>query len=519
MTLYSNWNPFEATLAIEDLYEVQRRAVEEAGDKPGFAYFMEQGLGKTRTVLFEFHDKVKRGVAEVLVIVCPRSLRGAWRDEMVEIGLGYPIILMDNEKKTRKLLNEIGRQPLVLVMHYEQVLTHGSAILTAMLERRKKVYIALDESVRIKKHSSVIGDRLYLLANAKDRFKQGKKTIVMDMTAKRSKVAFARVLSGTPAPQGPHDLWNQFRFIGAMEGTPYYAWRSLYCRMGGFQGKQILGYQNLDLMRERTARFAFRAKKADWTDLPEKIWMPPREVQLTPEQRQAYLSIMHDFVIEFGEDDFLTVEMAITVKNKLQQICSGWVYDNDKTVREIVPLEKNPKLQEARTIIEEVEGKIIVFYFFKPTRGYLEKLAQDMGLGYVVLAGNDPTEDGREKKVSDAEFDRRKRLFNEDDSIKIAFCQTDAVKEGHTLLGTEAMPCHNTLFVENTYSQYARAQGEDRNHRHGQKYPVNYWDIVTSREDKAVIRALQKKTDMQEALLSEFTAYREKGASGLHFDE
>lgn len=494
---------------MQGLYEVQRRGIEEAGGQPGFAYFMEQGLGKTRTVLVEFHGAVLAGEAEVLVIVCPRPLRGAWRDEALELGLAYPVILMDNEKKTRKLLNEIGKQPLILVMHYEQVLTHGNAILVAMLERRKKVYCALDESVRIKKHNSVIGDRLYLLSMCKERHKVGRKTTILDMHRVRAPLAYRRVLSGTPAPQGPHDLWNQFRFIGAMESTPYYAWRNLYCRMGGFQGKQILGHQNLDLMRERTGSFAFRAKKKDWTDLPEKIWMPPHEVDLTPEQRHAYLSIMHDFVLEFGEDDYLTVEMAITVKNKLQQICSGWVYDAEKQVREIVPLEKNPKLQEAREIIEGIDSKVIAFYFFKPTRGYLEQLSEQMGRKVVFL----------ESGLKDAEFDKRKRQFNEDDETTVAYCQTDAVKEGHTLLGTKRVPCHNTLFIENTYSQYARAQGEDRNHRHGQEYPVAYWDIVTSREDKAIIRALQKKTDMQEALLAEFTAFRREGAKGLHFSE
>jgi len=508
-----NWNPTDASLSLEDLFEVQRRAIEMSRDKPGFAFFMEQGLGKTRTVLYEFHDLVLRGRAEILVIVCPRPLRGAWRDEATEIGLQYPTILMDNAKKTRKALNEIGRRPLILVMHYEQVLTHGTDILIAMLERRRKVYVALDESVRIKKHSSVIGDRLYLLRMAKDRVRVSpKKSIIVDKRKERDPFAFARVLTGTPNPQGPHDLWNQLRFLGELEGTPYFAWRALYCKMGGFQKKQILGQQNLDHMRDRIAPYAFRAKKVDWTDLPEKIWMPPHEVDLHPAQRKAYLEILHDFVIEFGVDDYLTVEMMITVKNKLQQICSGWVYDNDKTVREIVAPKDNPKLQEARRILEGIDSKVIIFYFYKPTRTYLEGLMQEMGLGYTVLTGTDT--DGR--KVNDAEFDRRKRLFNEDDDCRVALCQTDAVKEGHTLLGTKNVPCHNTLFFENTYSLYARAQGEDRNHRHGQKYPVAYWDIVTSQEDKKVIKTLQRKGDMAEALLSEFTAYRQTGT--IHFD-
>lgn len=505
----NNWNPLDLVLTFDDLYEVQSRAVQEAGDKPGYAYFMEQGLGKTRTVLFEFHDKVQRGLADILIVVCPRSLRGAWRDEAEEIGLDYPMLLLKNEKTARVWLNERkGRTPFVVVMHYEQVLTHGQAVMKAFLEKRKRVYCALDESVRIKKHSSVIGDKLYLLSRGKERFQQGKKKLILDVPKLRDKMAFTRVLSGTPAPQGPHDLWNQFRFLGAMEGTPYFAWRSLYCRMGGFQGKQILGHQNLDLMRERTGRFAFRAKKADWTDLPEKIWMPPHQIELTPAQRHAYLSIMHDFVLEFGEGDYLTVEMAITVKNKLQQICSGWVYDERKEIREIVGVDENPKLQEAMSILNNIETKALAFYFFRPTKTYLDELAAQTGFGYVFL----------ESGLSDAEFDKRKRAFNEDDDIKWAFCQTDAVKEGHTLLGTKDQPCHNTLFVENTYSQYARAQGEDRNHRHGQLYSVNYWDIVSSAEDKKIIRALQKKTDMQEALLSEFTSYREKGEQGLHFE-
>lgn len=506
---------FDWVLDLDDLYEVQRKAIEEAGDKPGYAYFMEQGLGKTRTVLYEFDDKAKRGLADVLLIICPRPLRGAWRDEATEIGLGYPILALQNEKKARKALNEIGRVPMILIMHYEQVLTHGRRILEAMLKRKRKVYCALDESVRIKNHKSVIGDRLFLLAHAKERIQRGRKKEIINVAAQLP-MEFKRVLSGTPAPQGTHDLWNQFRFIGEMDGTPFFAFRALYCRMGGYMGKKVVGTQNLDLLRERTSHFVFRAKKKDWTDLPDKINMPPREIELHPDQRRAYLEIMHDFVIEMGEDDYITVEMAITVKNKLQQICSGWVYDNDKQVREIVPLKKNPKLQEALSIINDIETKVIVFYFFKPTRQYLEQLMESEGIEYVTLAGQDEVGG---KKMSDEEFDRRKAEFNTNDKVKVALCQIDSVKEGHTLLGTKAMPCHNTLFLENTYSLYARAQGEDRNHRHGQEYPVSYWDIVSSKEDKTIIKALQQKGDVQEALLSEFTAYRTEGEKGIHFEE
>lgn len=503
---------FDPTLLNRDrLYEVQRKALEgslgtpgKIAPKPGFAYFMEQGLGKTFTVLQEFHELVSHDLVDIAVMVVPRSLRGNWAEEMEDWGYPYPVILVDSDKKCFDELNRLrksnqhfARNPMI-VLHYEQVLTHGTRIINRLIEMGKRIYCGLDESVRIKKHSSVIGDRLYLLATGQERYDIGPKRKSIRKINKG--MEYTRVLSGTPAPQGPHDLWNQFRFIGLMEKTPYFAFRNTYCKMGGYMAKKVMGAQNLDVLRLRTGHAAFRAKKKDWTDLPEKVWAKPRDIEMSPAQKRAYVEIANEFVLELGPDDYVTVEMAITVKNKLQQIASGWIFDNEKNVRELVPFSENPKLNETRDIIEATAGaggKLLVFYFFKPTRQYLEQLAEDMGIKAVFL----------ESGLKDAEFQARKKQFNEDDETVVAFCQTDAVKEGHTLLGTKNRPCHNTLFFENTYSLYARSQAEDRNHRHGQEYPVVYHDLAASKEDRAIISALQKKASLQEALLSEFTVY------------
>lgn len=482
-----------------DLFEVQRRGLEEAADKDGFAYFMEQGLGKTRTIGYEFHEKVTRDLVDVLVIVCPKSLRGAWRDEFEEVGLPYPVVLLEKDKQCLNRINDYIKRKVkfALAFHYELVLTRGGEMLKFLMDAGLRIMLTLDESVRIKNSKSRNGDKLYLLANGKERIPKGKKTFQIIKSGEGA--TFKRILSGTPAPQGPHDLWMQFRFLGMMENTPYFQFRNTYCKMGGFQGKSVVGAQNLDILRMRTGPFAFRAKKKDWTDLPEKLWAHPREVDMTPEQRRAYLEIMNEFVLEIGPDEFITAEMAITIKNKLQQIGSGWIYDNEKRVHEIVPLDQNPKLGDLREFIENIDTKVLVFYYFKPTRAYLGQLAEAMGIGHVFL----------ESGIKEAEFDKRKYAFNQDRGIQVAFCQSDAVREGHTLLGTEDRPCYTTYFLENNYSLYTRAQAEDRNHRHGQYNPVTYHDVVTSREDKAIIKALQRKAGLQEAVLAELTMYRE----------
>lgn len=498
------------------LFEVQRRALEEAGDKQGFAFFMEQGLGKTRTVLQEFHEKVTRDLVDCLVVIPPRSLRGNWRDEVQEVGYPYPVILMSDELKALAEVKELRkrRQPFILVFHYDLVLTRGTALVKALIAMGLRIYVAIDESVRIKKHDSKVGVRLYLILHGLEQ--RPRPTRGFEIFRAGEDVDFIRILSGTPAPQGAHDLWSQFRVIGAwikqqgaiiVDRTPYFAFRTLYCKMGGYMRKKIVGIKNLDILRQRTGHLVFRAKKMDWAkDLPEKLWAHPREIDLSPAQRRAYLEILNEFVLEIGPDEFITVEMAITVKNKLQQICSGWIYDNEKNVHEIVPLAENPKLNDLREFLEGIDTKVLVFYYFRPTRDYLEAMAKEMGLGYTFL----------ESGLSDNEFDARKALFNKDDGIQVAFCQTDAVKEGHTLLGSKTRPCFSTYFLENSYSLYARLQAEDRNHRYGQFNPVTYHDVTSSREDRAIIKALQTKSDLMEALLSEFDAARKGEVNAEH---
>lgn len=516
----------DGIITRERLFEVQRRALNEAADKPGFAFFMEQGLGKTLTVLHEFHEKVSKDLADVLVITCPMSLRGTWRDEAKEWGYPYEVIVMDerlpgadwgypqyptivcNEKRILERIRKMRGRPFVLVFHYELALGRGRDMVEHLIGAGRKIYWALDESVRIKGPTSRVGELLYFLSEGKHRVvggvyksgpKKGKEKYIVARIPGREPVEFRRILSGTPAPQGPHDLWSQLRFLGKMEDTAYFAWRHLYCKMGGFMKKQVMGPKNLDVMKIKIGPFAFRAKKDEWTDLPEKLWAQPREVEMHPKQRKAYLEIMHEMVLEIGPDEYITAEMQVIIKNKLQQIGSGWIYDNEKNVHEIVPIADNPKLQDLKEFLENIHTKVLVFYYFQPTRDYLRTMAEEMGLGHVFL----------ESGLKMAEFEARKRAFNNDDAVQVAFCQTDAVREGHTLLGTAARRCYTTYFVENSYNLYSRLQAEDRNHRHGQYNPVTYHDVVTSKEDRKVIKALQKKQELQETLLAEFTAYRE----------
>lgn len=466
----------------ENLFEVQRKAHEAARTskgtwKAGFAYFMEMGLGKTRTILYETHWMFQSNLVDVEIILCPRSLRGTWRGEAEDIGFPWPVLLMDGsaEQMWKKMTEASARKDgkkVVVVCHYDLVLTRGGDLIELLLKKELRLKVTLDESTRIKNPKARVGKYLISLAN---RF------------------AYRRILSGAPAPQGPHDLWGQFKFIGAVDSN-YFSFRNTYCRMGGWMGKQIVGGQNLDILRMRTHEHVFRAKKVDWTDLPEQLSPQPREIEMSPKQREAYLLMMHEFVVEWGDQE-ITAKMAVTAKTKLAQIGTGFLYNNEG---EVVMLfdegQKNPKVEEMLRVIEETEYKLLIFYHFKPSITLIRDALRRNEIPAVFLPSG----------LGDDEIEKRKAEFNENEDIKVCVMQSSSYKYGHTLLGTEATPCHTSLFFENNYDLDTRIQCEARNHRHGQRHPVTYIDMSISREDTKVIKALQGKSGLQEALLTEF---------------
>lgn len=461
----------------KDLYLVQTTALSLSEGKWGFAFFMEMGLGKTRTVIYEFDKYADDGMVDFLVIISPRTLRGTWDNEMEELGSPYPVHLFGKNKDAEKFIRETEGSCAV-VMHYELALTRGGDFIE-WLGTQGRLYIALDESTRIKNHKSKTGLRLKKITKQLD-----------------SAVQFTRVLSGAPAPQGPHDLWNQFDFIKAIK-RPYYAFRNLYCRMGGWMGKQIIGSQNLDMLREETKENVFRARKSEWTDLPEKLPPVIYDIDMLPQQRQAYLEMMHEFVTMWG-DEPITVQMAVTAKQKLAQIGTGFIYNDTGETKWLMPFEENPKLLFLDDYDEMLETKGIIFYHHKPALEALMWWANKHDNKWKVAVLKD--------KMKDDEIEYQKMLFNTDPSYKYIFCQSSSHKYGHTLLGlqNDGMPCHNSMFFENTYNRETRVQSEDRNHRHGQQFPVSYADIAISREDRLTIKALQKKEMFENALLAEF---------------
>src|SRR5262249_33159039 len=178
---------------------------------------------------------------------------------------------------------------------------------------------------------------------------------------------YIRLLSGLPVVQNAFDLWPQLKMLDAKVSRNPFPFKIRYCRMGGWQGKEIIGTQNVEELSGVVEAVSFRALKQQWTDLPEKLYTL-RDYTLSQKQREAYSAMLRELMVVLDSGKAaVTAPLAVVQIQKLQQISSGHVYDSTGTAIDLVPPEANPKLSLLEEIGEQTPGKILVFCHFRHT--------------------------------------------------------------------------------------------------------------------------------------------------------
>lgn len=457
------------------LLPVQEEALRRSNGARGFAYFMEQGLGKTLTSQADLLEQVSRGNANRSIVIAPNSFKGGWVDDTTKHGLPINQIIYESggnahEYWARRDSNQVRQ----IIVNYEALRSEKTLRWLKDWAGARDTFVIADESIKLKDHRSL----------------QTKAALELSRSC-----AMARVLSGKPMAQGPHDLWAQMRFIKHLNGFEFFPFRNAFCKMGGFKAKQVVGAMNEDILAERIDPVLFRASKADWAKhLPPKSWTI-RDYRMTPEQAAQYKSMHDDFVLWLNSDEVVTVDAAITKYIKLAQIQCGWIYDEGSKPRPLLPDERNPRLQLLlETIDEEVVGKVAIAYHHKPV---FDQLIRNLG-------GEDKCAWIR-GGMSPQEITEQKRRFNEDREVRFILLQDDASKYGHTLLGIPepGYMCQTMIIYENNYSLDTRSQIEDRIHREGQIADiVLYIDLCGTPLDRDCIKALQRKESVFQAVFS-----------------
>lgn len=471
--LRRSWRGIATMDTLEDKDAPFERFIEARwGGRPdvpmkGWGHFAEQRIGKTPINLNEFMLFRRDFGFKWNIVIAPNAFKEDWPIEARKFGIDCDAIALESTQRrdVQKFIDKNKANGGLIAVNYEAMRSRDNL---AVLEqvRGPRTLLTADESITIASHSSIIF----------------KNSLVY-----RKGCGASRALSGKPISQGPHDLWAQLRFLGELDGFEFHPFRSAFCKMGGFQGKQVTGVKDPERLQKILDRCSWSPRKVDWLKTPGKDYAF-RRIELSGEQQTLYAQMEEDFLIELENGTLVTTEQIVTKLNKMQQIASGFVFDNDRNVHVVVDPARNPKINTLKQMLrEQFITKVIVNCVYKPSMDLLLETLKEFQP--AVIRGKDW------HRVNEGIIDEKAR-FNGDRQCRVLIGQEQALRYGHTLMGTPDDPCHSIVFYENSFSLNDRSQVEERPQGSGQTAPIGIWDFVASPRDLVTIEALQRKEDI-----------------------
>ena len=461
-------------------YAHQLTALEKSWNRDTYAYFMEMGTGKTKVLIDNLAMLYDKGKVDGALIVAPKGVVGTWYNQELPAHLPDHIenvtVLWQsniNKKQQSKLdrLFETGQDLHILIMNVEAFSTDKGRLFAAKFLRSHKSLMAIDESTTIKNPKA----------------KRTKNILSLSPICK-----YRRVMTGSPVTKNPLDLYTQCQFLDIhhLGHESYYSFRNRYALMktANISGRSInlvVGYQNLSELSDKLKPFSYRVLKEDCLDLPDKIYMK-REIQLTDEQKRLYKQMRQEALATLNGKTVTTMT-ALTQLMRLHQITCGHFSADDGSIQEV----KNNRLVELLDVLEEVEGKAIIWAHYQHDVKNIFKLLEDKyGQGSVVHYYG---------KTLPEERDYAIKNFKDNDKVRFFVGTPQTGGYGITLV-----QANTVIYYSNGYDLEKRMQSEDRAHRIGQKKKVTYVDIIAEDTvDNKIVKSLRKKIDIASKVMGE----------------
>jgi SNF2 family DNA or RNA helicase len=456
----------------------QAKALNKSWEREVFAYFMEMGTGKSKVLIDNIAMLYNAGKINGALIIAPKGVYKNWFDSEIpahlpdyihkKIGLWRT----DPNAKELKPLFETGAELHILIMNVEAFSTKKGLLFAQKFLYCHNSLVGVDESTTIKNPSAKRTKNILSLA----RF-----------------CKYRRILTGSPVTKSPLDLYSQCEFLDPilLDHPSYYSFRARYAFMrsinvAGRQVNIVTGYRNLGELSEKISQFSDRVLKDDCLDLPPKTYTK-RIIELSDEQKKVYKT-MKEQAIAFLNGKMVTTATVITQLMRLHQITCGHFTSDDGTTQEI----KNNRLNELMDILEEVEGKAVIWAHYRyDIKKIVESISKKYGENSVVTYYGDTSTDDRQKAI--------KKIQDPNSPVRFIVGTPQTGGYGITLTGASTM-----IYYSNGYDLEKRQQSEARIDRIGQEKPMTYIDIIAEGTvDDKIVKSLRKKVNIATEIMGE----------------
>ena len=464
-------------------YKHQMEGVIYGLEHESFLLGDDQGLGKTKEIIdIAMCRKQTDGLKHCLIICGINGNKYNWADEVKIhsredswiLGTRFtkrpPIKMIEGSTKDKmEDLNNIPHQ-FFWITNIE-TLRGGS--FKEKQGKRTVMRFPIAEKIQELCDKGIIGmiafDEAHKAKNPDSQ--QGKALLSID--CKGPKIP----MSGTFVLNNPLDLYLPLKWAG-FETHSFYAYKQHYCTMGGFGGKEIVGYKNLDELRSMVSKVMLRRVKGDVLDLPPKVhtieW-----VDAYPEQKALYKDVRDQ--VRDNIDKVKVHPDPLSEMLRLRQV-TGYPGILSSTVTKSAKMDRMEELVEEEVL---VGGKAIIFSNWSEMTNVIRNKLKKYNPAYIT------------GEVGSVQRMEEKDRFQNDPDCKVMIGTIGALGTGFTLTAAQLV-----IFVDEPWNRGIKDQAEDRAHRIGTRGTVRIVTILTrDTVDEGVYNLVQKKGKMADLLV------------------
>lgn len=295
--------------------------------------FFDPGLGKTATTLSAIDTLKRRNeVGKVLVVAPLRVIYSVWPAQVA-----------------------LWRQ----FSHLKVSVVHGNqSARTAALRASADIYLINPEGLVWLAEQKFDADML--VVDESTKFKSPSAKCFKALKSMLNKFHRRVILTGTPSPNGLHDLWSQIYLLdeGERLGRKVTHFRERFFCRGGYKGYEWLPYPTSQRQIESLiADIVLRLDAADYLQMPELITNDV-VVDLPADVRKSYKLLEKELYIELTDNQLTNAGAKYLT---CRQFANGGIYAEDKTAKHV----HSAKLDALESIYEELQGKpLLVAYQF-----------------------------------------------------------------------------------------------------------------------------------------------------------
>ena len=380
------------------------------------------GLGKTNEIIWYAETLKRRGLIDHCLVICGvDSLRQNWKKEIQKFSTESVLVLGEKVSKTGKVsyapVDQRAKQLLEPIEEFFVVVNVATLRSDKIVEAFKKSknkfgLIAVDEAHKISNKSSQQGANLLKLNSP-----------------------YKIAATGTPIVNSPLSAYLLLSWTDNDKST-LTTYKSNYCEFGGFGGKQVIGYKNLDVLKEEMDSCSIR-RTLDQVrdDMPLKT-VHYEVIEMSDAHRKFYEAVKEGVKEEADRVELKSGNLlALTTRLRQATACPAIL-----TTQDIL----SSKLERCVEIVEDLVSqgeKVVILSTFKEPVYQLAKLLEK----YKPLVATGDVDD-------QIAFSRMDQFQN--DPISKGFIGTHGkCGTGFTLNAASYMVCIDTPYTYSSFSQ------------------------------------------------------------------